>query len=124
MKAQIVSILGERYVVELTSYQEDNWFEKYHISGYCCGLSKRIVVCDPNTNPNWIDEADSTKKAELKATIRHEIVHAFLHESGLTEASIIYDKPWATNEEMVEWFALQGPKIYRAWKEADALVKE
>jgi hypothetical protein len=28
---------------------------------------------------------------------------------------------WATNEEMVDWIAIQGPKIYSAWKDASAL---
>jgi hypothetical protein len=31
------------------------------------------------------------------------------------------DIGWAKNEEMVDWFALQGPKIYAAWKEAGAI---
>jgi len=28
---------------------------------------------------------------------------------------------WARNEEMIDWFALQGPKILKAWQEAGAL---
>lgn len=48
--------------------------------------------------------------------IRHEIVHAFLFESGLAENS-----DWAQNEEMVDWVAKQGPKLLKAWQEAGAL---
>jgi hypothetical protein len=55
----------------------------------------------------------------MRRVVRHEIVHAFLMESGLDESSNPADA-WATNEEMVDWFARQGPKIYKAWKEADA----
>ena len=47
---------------------------------------------------------------------RHEIVHAFLFESGLAENS-----EWAQNEEMVDWIAKQGPKLIKAWQEAGAL---
>ena len=36
----------------------------------------------------------------------HEIVHAFLHESGLSSNS-----EWAMNEEIADWIALQLPKI-------------
>lgn len=53
---------------------------------------------------------------QIRKNKRHEIVHAFLYESGLAENS-----PWATNEEIVDWFALQGPKIYAAWKEVGAV---
>lgn len=56
-----------------------------------------------------------------KQTLRHEIVHAFFDESGLASSSLGIDGPWAKNEEMVDWFALQGPKIYKAWQEAGAI---
>lgn len=46
----------------------------------------------------------------------NEIVHAFLLESGLDENS-----EWARNEELVDWIAIQGPKIWKAWQEADAV---
>ena len=48
--------------------------------------------------------------------MRHEIIHAFLCESGLAENS-----DWATNEELVDWIAIQAPKLIKAWKDADAL---
>ena len=44
------------------------------------------------------------------------MIHAFLHESGLAVNS-----DWAQNEEMVDWFALQAPKLFKAFKEAGAL---
>ena len=56
----------------------------------------------------------------MKKVIRHEIIHAFALESGLRESSL-ETASWAVNEEMVDWFARQGPKIYKAWQEADAL---
>ena len=36
-----------------------------------------------------------------KKVIRHELVHAFLFESGLSVNS------WADNEEIVDWIAIQ-----------------
>ena len=52
--------------------------------------------------------------------VRHEILHAFLYESGLWSNSNSLDS-WALNEEMVDWFAIQFPKIFDAFKEADCL---
>ena len=56
----------------------------------------------------------------MKTTLRHEIVHAFLGESGLSANSNETDA-WARNEEMVDWIAIQGPKIWKAWKEVGAV---
>lgn len=55
-----------------------------------------------------------------KKVLRHEIVHAFLYESGLWQDSY-GSKCWAQNEEMVDWLAIQVPKIHKAFKEAGAL---
>ena len=56
-----------------------------------------------------------------KKTLRHELIHAFLAESGLSaNASCCYTS-WAENEEMVDWLAIQFPKILKAFKEAGCL---
>ena len=52
-----------------------------------------------------------------KLTLRHEILHAFLFESGLDAGSIATYGPWANNEEMVDWFAIQSPKIFKVYSE-------
>lgn len=72
------------------------------------------------TYPDWDDEHESADLYQ-KYTLRHEIVHAFLNESGLMDCSFSVDHPWAKNEEMIDWIALQGEKIYRAWQEVGAL---
>lgn len=63
---------------------------------------------------------DRTCKKNLQVQIRknkrHEIIHAFLFESGLAENS-----EWAQNEEMVDFFAIQFPKLMEAFKNADAI---
>lgn len=67
-----------------------------------------------------IKEPDTYAVGDLenyqKKVLRHEIVHAFLHESGMDCCSASAD-PWATNEEMVDWMAIQSPKIFRVFQE-------
>ena len=46
---------------------------------------------------------------------RHELIHAFLYESGLDACS------WANNEEMVDWIAIQFPKLFKAFQEVGCL---
>jgi len=63
--------------------------------------------------------ADKIKRYQNKIA-RHEIVHAFLYESGL-DCNSLKQYNWAENEEMVDWFAIQGPKIFKIYKELDIL---
>ena len=58
----------------------------------------------------------ASQAVDQKRILRHEIIHAFLFESGLADDSNSADA-WAVNEEMVDWFARQAPKIYKVYKE-------
>lgn len=116
-----INILGTEYTVTSKKYDEDGTFSRRSIDGYCDGLIKQIVYCDMSTYKGWENEPPETIEAAQKETLRHEIVHAFFHESGLADSSLNIDGAWAKNEEMVDWFAMQGPKIYKAWQEANAL---
>lgn len=53
--------------------------------------------------------------------MRHEITHAFFFESGLQESSLQYCNGWAENEEMVDWVAVQFPKMLQVFKEAECI---
>lgn len=78
--------------------------------------------CDFWTKTLWLNNCnnwdDDHKDEYLKSITRHEIVHAALFESGLGYNSNSCDH-WAVNEEMVDWIADQGPKIFDIWKQAD-----
>lgn len=116
-----VNVLGTEYAVTVKKYEEDEAFERLSIDGYCDGHIKEIVVCDMSTHKGWEHEPKETIEISQKQTLRHEIVHAFFDESGLASSSLGIDGPWSKNEEMVDWFALQGPKIYKAWQEVGAI---
>ena len=116
-----VNILGQNYHVVVKKYADDEAFAKNSIDGYCDWYTKDIVVCDMNTWPGWEHETKATVRVSMKQTLRQEIVHAFLYESGLADSSFAGAGPWAKNEEMVDWIALQGPKIYKVWEDAGAL---
>ena len=51
----------------------------------------------------------------MAKVLRHEIVHAFLIESGMFQAS------WGGNEDIVDWIALQIPKMVDAMKSVGCL---
>ena len=106
-----VNILGTEYTIRFIPEEEDDILKDY--DGYCDETVKEVVVKKYKRG-----EPGSKKNLELQdqKNHRHEIVHAFLFESGLAENS-----GWAQNEEMVDWIAKQGPKLIKAWQEAGAL---
>jgi hypothetical protein len=112
-----VNVLGTEYALILKDVDDDPAFKL--CGGYRDAFAKEIVVATfkPSSDPM------ETKNllAVTKLNIRHEVVHAFLYESGLFKNSVTYDGAWADNEEMVDWIAIQGQKIYAAWQEAGAL---
>lgn len=113
-----VIILGTEYKIIIKQYEDDNAFERRSIGGYCNGLAKEIVLCDMKSYKGWENEDAETIEACNKENLRHEIVHAFFNESGLQDSSFTYDGAWVKNEEMVDWFAIQGLKIFNAWLQA------
>lgn len=116
-----INVLGTEYTIIVKKYEEDEAFERSSIDGYCDNWKKQIVCCDMQTHKRWVHEPPESIAVVQKEILRHEIVHAFFNESGLADSSNCVDEAWAKNEEMVDWIAMQGPKIYKAWQEADAL---
>lgn len=82
--------------------------------GFCDDSAKEIFV----DSLAKVDKSRAKKNLESykKKVLRHEIIHAFLYESGLAECT-----DWATNEEIVDWIARQGLKLYEAWKQAECV---
>ena len=120
-KQRKISILGTEYVIEKKKYDEESAFEKRNIDGYCDGQLKIIVHCDMKTFPGFESESEEYCKACEKGTLRHEIVHAFFNESCLMESSAQFQEGWSQNEEMVDWIAIQSPKILKVFEEVGCI---
>lgn len=116
-----VNILGTPYEIIVKKYNEDEAFERRSFAGYCDGYTKEIVICDMSTYKGWENEPKETVEIAEKEILRHEIVHAFFNESGLSANANAIEGSWAKNEEMIDWIALQGVKIYDAWKAVGAV---
>ena len=117
-----ISVLGTEYTLLRKNYDEDPLFEKQGIDGYCDSIDKVIVVCNMKTYPEWGAETDEYCKKQEKHILRHELIHAFLNESGLQDSSgRISNLGWSKNEEMIDFFAIQFPKIAKLFQELDIL---
>ena len=64
-------------------------------------------------------KTDNLKEMQ-RHVLRHELIHAFLFESGMDQSSAAH-VAWAVNEEMIDWMAIQMPKIMAAY---DSIVKQ
>ncbi len=114
-----VNILGTKWEIRKEDFDQPELKGKNR-SGYCFFNAKRIVIEDLSTDEAWKDESESVRKSRENEILRHEIMHAFLDESGLSQCSAECDA-WAVNEEMVDWLAIQSPKIYKVFSELDIL---
>lgn len=111
MVERYANVLGTEYKLELDVPEGDDPALVMN-QGYCDCTSKSIRVKEYDMTDVL---AYANPEDYLKATVRHELIHAFLDESGLQGCS------WAGNEEMVDWFAIQFPKIVKVFKELDVL---
>ena len=116
-----INVMGTEYTVSYFDYNDKPIFEKRGIGGYSDDVVHEIVICNLKTHPEFEDESDEWCKTLEKRILRHEIVHAFLSESGLQDSALQMDGAWAKNEEMVDWIAIQFPKLLKAFKDADCM---
>ena len=104
-----VNILGTKYTIKESNKVADINLENN--DGYCDTSIKTIVINTFTDSPGSKQNLESYKKQ----VIRHELVHAFLFESGLDGCS------WARDEEIVDWIACQFPKLQSAFAQCDAI---
>lgn len=107
-----VNILGVEYEIIKEVNQEK--CVNNNANGMCEFYDKKILL------DNWEESKETFLNAnECKnITLRHEIIHAFLFESGLAYNS---KDNWALNEEMVDWIAIQFPKLLKAFRDVEVI---
>lgn len=82
-----VDVLGTKYTITESNKVKDN--ELNNGDGYCDHSTKQIVIDTFQDSPGSLADLETYRQH----VIRHELVHAFLFESGLGADS------WGINEE-------------------------
>lgn len=104
-----VSILGTEYeIIEQTEEQNPKLRNN---NGLCEIYSHRIIL---NADIQEDELSYENLQEFKKRVLRHEIIHAFFAESGLRGNS-----EYAENEELVDWIAIQFPKINKVLQQID-----
>lgn len=92
------NVLGTGYTVKIINNNEREEFPDLteEMDGYCNYYTKEIIVVREDDDMQGYDEY-------VEQVVRHELVHAYLYESGLHE--------YSTDETLVDWIAIQMPKM-------------
>lgn len=106
-----VDIRGEEWTVVVGAKAEDYPALK-GLSGFADYTVRKIVIKEFIRTERSVENV----MEEIYYTLRHELVHAFLYESGLGVCTCAVNA-WAENEEMIDWFAFMMPKIMDAFME-------
>lgn len=106
-----INILGTEYEIRKLSESEYPKLRLAEANGLAELYSKELII-NKDMNPNSGKEYANFEEFENKV-IRHEIVHAFFHESGLID--------YCADEDLVNWISLQSPKLMKAFQEAGCL---
>ena len=106
-----ITVLGAEYSISIKSPSEDSLLKD--CDGYTDKTTRKIVIA-ARPNDNELEDFRSYQQKVL----RHEIIHAFLFESGLHEC---WEHGSGHDETYVDWIAVQFPKMLAAFKTADAI---
>lgn len=106
----LINILGVPYSIEYIDDESAGRIEGNY--GFMDSSVKEIGIYRLETES---ESMKNLKSFEMKIA-RHEIIHAFLEESGLGEKC-----SFARNEELIDWIAIQLPKIVAACTQAKAI---
>lgn len=103
-----INILGQEYQIEIDKTKNNPKLED--ANGYIELYSKKIILDDVIEDKYTFENLVEFKKKVL----RHEIVHAFFHESGLHK--------YCDDEMLVDFLALQIYKMSNAFNQAESIV--
>ena len=103
-----IDILGAKYKLYFKKVKEDKTLKG--LNGYCDYEMKIIVVSKKLTEKHF---------TLAKKTIVHEIIHAFIYESGIINYPDIVS--WTRSEQCVDFFAMHYTKMFNLYKELDLI---
>lgn len=106
----LINVLGTEYTIRETDEHTEN--RLCDCDGFCDKTTKEICI---TTAPK---ECSLGNWAWYRNKIlRHEIIHAFFFESGFHEN--FKTEQWGVSETLVDWFAVQFPKIKKVFDELE-----
>lgn len=106
-----INILGTEYRI-MTQTEEEN--RKLRNANAICEVYDKTIILNGSIQQD--EDSYDNFDAFRRKVLRHELIHAFFAESGLRNNS-----DFAENEELVDWIAIQFPKIAKVFSELNIL---
>lgn len=113
-----IQILGQEYQIIICSQDEMNTYNPRKkpsdnpLNAWgLCDFGEKIIYVDSELT-------DKDSVAQFNRVLRHEILHALAYESGINGESY-----WGQNEECIDYYAIQIPKLIKLFKQLDILDK-
>lgn len=105
-----VTVLGTEYQIIRNATVSEYPILESQADGFCDFSTKKIVISEMKPDDY------SMKNLEIyeEKVIRHELVHAFMYESGLDVNS-----EWGRDETLIDWIAIQFPKMAKLFNEIE-----
>lgn len=116
-----VDVLGTMYAIYESNLDECTFMKEHNLDGYCESYDRKIVISDMSDAVRYDFSSEDAKNRYRGSLLRHEIIHAFLSESGLQDSTNSFNSAWSKNEEMIDWFSIMWPKINNAFEAVGAI---
>ena len=113
-KEYILNILGTEWKLRVCKSTDEPGLK--NADGLTDRSSKTMYV---RGDQDGVDNPLENYAAYQKEVKRHEIIHAFMYESGLGNET--YHPEYGHDEQQVSWMALQFPKLLKIFEQADAI---
>ena len=126
---KVINVLGTDYTIKFITVKDDpNSNEskiliKRGFCAFCSQYDKTIILSnfrDNEYNPAYTYQPIEVIIEAYKETLRHELWHACFGCSGL-KGNTHSASCFATDEEMIDFLAIQSPKMFEVFKKANIL---
>ena len=114
----IIKVLDTDYTIYVDNNRD--YLDKFNADAVTDEVAKTIHIYNI-----FLDVEDNEKSKEelFKREIRHEIIHAFIYECGLS-TNISEEEGWPASESMVDFWASQYYKIGKIFEDAYSIIKD
>ena len=113
-KEYVLNILGSEWKLRICKVSEEPLLKD--ADGVTDRSTKTMIVrADQDGVEYPLMDYDNYRKE----VIRHEIIHAFLYESGL--GNELTHPEYGHDEMQISWYAIQFPKMLEVFKKAEAI---
>lgn len=112
---RVVKILGQTWRVKICSMETEPRLKT--LSGFTDRTSHFIGIIDPDEKECNLDNP----VALVKEIMRHEVIHAYMFESGLGDSW--EHSQYGQDETIVDWIALQFDKMWVTIKDLEKAIE-